>query len=278
MSLKISTINCIKKHLKESKYIVVGAGSGLSTSAGLEYGGKRFYKYFSDFIKKYNYKDMYTAAFYNYEDYRIHWAYWSRHIYYNRYEQNINNCYSLLKKILEKKDYFIITTNVDHVFQNTGFDKSRLFYTQGDYGLFQCAKPCHNKTYDNKEIVIKMLKTQKDMMIDSSLIPLCQECNGLMDMNLRKDYKFVEDEGWNKAKKNYIEFIEKTKNEKTLFLELGVGLNTPSIIKYPFFKLTKMNQKSFYISINKEQKFIPESIKNRSILINDDIRKVFKLL
>ncbi len=265
-------IKIVKEKINNFDIILVGAGAGLSSSAGFTYSKERFFKYFSDFHKKYGIQDMYSGGFYPFDTLEEYWAFWSRYIFINRYKDNNNETYSNLLKIIKDKDYFVITTNVDHLFQKAGIDKTRLFYTQGDYGLFQCSIPCHNETFDNKEQVIKMVKEQKDMKIPSYLIPKCPYCNKPLTMNLRQDDTFVEDEGWNKAYKRYEKFLNKNKDKQILFLELGVGYNTPSIIKYPFWQMTFNNKNSFYCSINNQDDNIPLQIQNRAILLKQDIK------
>lgn len=264
----------LANHIKECEAIIIGAGSGLSSVAGLTYSGERFNKYFSDFINKYHLTDMYSAGFYPYESLEEYWAYWSRHIYYNRYIDAPKDTYQKLLQLVKDKDYFVLTTNVDHQFQKAGFDKKRLFYSQGDYGLWQCSKPCHQKTYDNKEIVEKMLLQQKDLKIPSSLIPYCPKCGAFMTMNLRCDQTFVQDEGWYQGQFRYNDFINKHRDLKIIYLELGVGQNTPVIIKYPFWNYTNSNKKATYVCINYGESFCPDEIKKQAILISGDIDQV----
>ena len=264
----------LANHIKECEAIIIGAGSGLSSAAGLTYSGERFNKYFSDFINKYHLTDMYSAGFYPYESLEEYWAYWSRHIYYNRYIDAPKDTYQKLLQLVKDKDYFVLTTNVDHQFQKAGFDKKRLFYSQGDYGLWQCSKPCHQKTYDNKEIVEKMLLQQKDLKIPSSLIPYCPKCGAFMTMNLRCDQTFVQDEGWYQGQFRYNDFINKHRDLKKIYLELGVGQNTPVIIKYPFWNYTNSNKKATYVCINYGESFCPDEIKKQAILISGDIDQV----
>lgn len=264
-------IEKLKNAINSSSCIIVGAGAGLSTSAGLTYSGERFIKYFQDFHEKYHINDMYSGGFYPYQTLEEYWAWWSRHIYYNRYDIIPGKPYYDLLKILKDKEYFILTTNVDHQFQLAGFEKEKLFYTQGDYGLFQCSKPCHRKTYDNEEQIREMVKLQKDMKIPTNLITYCPKCGGPMTVNLRVDNTFVQDKGWYNAKNRYDSFINEHKNEEILFLELGVGNNTPGIIKYPFWKATYDNKKATYACINLGESFCPKEIYLQSICINNDI-------
>lgn len=266
-------IERLKQAIATADSIVIGAGAGLSTSAGFTYSGERFEKYFADFGKKYGFEDMYSGGFYPYKTPEEMWAYWSRYIYINRYTDAPKPVYDKLFELVKGKDYFVITTNVDHCFQKAGFDKDRLFYTQGDYGLFQCSEPCRDVTYDNESIIREMYEKQKDMKIPSELIPTCPNCGKPLTMNLRSDDKFVEDEGWHKAAARYDEFI-RTHNGKVLYLELGVGFNTPVIIKYPFWQRTAKNPDATYACINYDDAECPDLIKDRAILIEGDIGAV----
>ena len=270
-------IKKLKKTLAECDAVVIGAGAGLSTSAGFVYSGERFEKYFSDFGKKYGFTDMYSGGFYPYQTKEEFWAYWSRYIFVNRYTDAPKPVYDELFGLVKDKDYFVITTNVDHCFQKAGFDKKRLFYTQGDYGLFQCSVPCHDKTYENEEIIRRMVEEQKDMRIPTGLIPKCPVCGEPMTMNLRSDDKFVEDEGWHEAAARYENFL-RTRKGKVLFLELGVGYNTPVIIKYPFWQMTAKDPDATYACINYGEAVTPEEIADRSICIDGDIGAVFSEL
>lgn len=275
-SISEATLLEIKKRIDDADAVLVGIGAGMSTSAGLTYSGERFDKYFNDFKEKYGITDMYSGGFYPFETLEEYWGWWSRHIYYNRYDIKAGEPYLKLLSLIKDKNYFVITTNVDHQVQLAGFDKMRLFYTQGDYGLWQCSVPCHNKTYDNEIEVREMIAKQSEMKIPTDLIPKCPVCNAPMTMNLRADSTFVEDEGWNEAKGRYTEFLKKYSDKKIVFLELGVGGNTPVIIKYPFWRMTDKNTDSTYICINKGEAVCPDSIKERSICINYDISTVLE--
>ena len=271
-------IEKLQRAIQSADAIIVGAGAGLSTSAGFTYSGERFQQHFADFIGKYGFTDMYSAGFYPFPTEEEHWAYWSRHIYYNRYVPAPKPVYDNLLKLVQDKDYFVITTNVDHQFQKAGFDKQRLFYTQGDYGLFQCAKPCHQKTYDNEEMVKRMIAEQQDMRIPSELIPRCPVCGGPMKVNLRADETFVEDEGWHAASERYTEFIRRHKDGKVLFLDLGSGGNTPVIFKIPFIRWTMQNPNAIYATVNLGEAFTVDQIADRSIVINADIGEILEKL
>ena len=271
-------IEQLKHELASANAILIGAGSGLSTSAGFTYAGKRFEENFSDFIGKYGFQDMYSAGFYPFGTLEEYWAFWSRHIFINRYQDAPKPAYDDLWMLVKEKDYFVLTTNVDHCFQKAGFDKQRLFYTQGDLGLWQCSKPCHNKTYDNEPIVRKMVAEQKNMRVPSELIPHCPVCGAPMTMNLRVDHAFVEDDGWHKAAERYQGFIRRHKGLHILYLELGVGGNTPGIIKYPFWQLTFQNTNAVYACINLSEAYCPAEINKQSICIAGDIGDILKNL
>ena len=263
----------LKNALDQADAVVVGAGAGLSTSAGFTYSGARFDQYFSDFAAKYGFSDMYTGGFFPYSTKEEFWAYWSRYIFVNRYMDAPKPVYDDLLKLVQDKDYFVITTNVDHCFQKAGFDKKRLFYTQGDYGLFQCSKPCCQETWDNEAIVREMVKKQENMRVPTELIPVCPHCGKPLTMNLRSDDKFVEDEGWHAAAERYSNFLRTCKGQKTLFLELGVGYNTPGIIKYPFWQMTCENPNALYVCINQGQALGPKEITERAIYVDRDINE-----
>ena len=271
-------ISRLKQELDTADAVVIGAGSGLSTSAGFAYAGERFQKYFGDFIAKYGFGDMYSGGFYPFDSLEEHWAYWSRYIYINRYLDAPKPVYSGLLRLVRGKDYFVLTTNVDHCFQKAGFDKQRLFYTQGDYGLWQCSRPCHPKTYDNEAAVKKMLAEQKDMKIPAELAPRCPACGAPMSMNLRVDGTFVEDEGWHAAARRYEDFLRGHEGEHVLFLELGVGANTPVIIKYPFWRMTAQNPKAFYACVNLSEAYCPQEIQKRAVCISGDIGQTLRAL
>lgn len=267
-------IEKLKEKIRTADAVVIGAGAGLSTSAGFTYSGERFEKYFSDFRQKYGFEDMYSGGFYPYQTLEEYWAYWSRYIFVNRYQDAPKPIYEELLKLVADKDYFVITTNVDHCFQKAGFDKKRLFYTQGDYGLFQCSEPCCRETFDNEAIVLEMLNWQKDMKIPTELLPVCPHCGKPLTMNLRSDDKFVEDEGWHRAAERYENFLRTRAGGKILFLELGVGYNTPVIIKYPFWQMTAKNPNATYACVNNGQATCPLEIRHKSICIDDDIANI----
>ncbi len=271
-------IEALRRALREAEAVVIGAGAGLSASAGFTYGGERFRAHFADFEEKYGFHDMYAGGFYPYSSAEEYWAYWSRYIALNRYEAPPLPVYERLLALVKGKDYFVITTNVDHCFQRAGVEKTRLFYTQGDYGLFQCSVPCRRATYDNEEIVRRMVKEQKDKRVPAELIPRCPRCGAPMVPNLRADGAFVEDDGWEKACKRYRFFLEKHKKSRVLYLELGVGGNTPGIIKFPFWNFTAENERATYACVNRGEAFAPREISARSVVIDADIGETLRLL
>lgn len=275
--------------------MVIGAGAGLSASAGFVYTGERFEKYFRDFAERYRFTDMYSGGFYPFKTLEEHWAYWSRYICINRYMNPPKPVYDRLYDLVKDKDYFVLTTNVDHCFQKADFDKRRLFYTQGDYGLFQCSEPCHTATYENEDIIRKMVEAQgyvigedgmlllpegvtPKMTVPSELIPYCPKCGKPMTMNLRADSSFVEDEGWHRASARYGDFLRKHQNRKVLFLEAAVGYNTPGIVKYSFWRMTYQWKDAVYACLNAGEAFAPDEIKDKSICINGDIGEILSQL
>lgn len=266
-------IERLNSALNSAEAVVIGAGAGLSTAAGFTYSGERFRDNFADFEEKYGFHDMYSGGFYSFETDEEFWAYWSRYITINRFAEPPKPVYGDLLSLVENKDYFVITTNVDHCFQKSGFDKKRLFYTQGDYGLFQCSEPCCNETFDNEKVIGQMYERQSNMKVPSELLPKCPHCGKPLTMNLRADDKFVEDEGWHRAAERYADFIRSRKNSRILYLELGVGYNTPVIIKYPFWQLTAANPRAVYACINLGEASCPRDITAQSILINGDIAR-----
>ena len=286
-------LQILKQKIKEADAVVIGAGAGLSTAAGFTYSGERFDRYFSDFAEKYHFSDMYSGGFYNYDTLEEYWGYWSRYIYVNRYMDAPTDLYDQLFALVKDKDYFVLTTNVDHCFQKAGFDKSRLFYTQGDYGLFQCSKPCHRGTYDNEETVKKMVVSQGYRMeegkltvpegtqirrtVPAELVPRCPRCGRPMSMNLRADNTFVQDAGWDAATKRYQKFMEDHRGQNVVFLELGVGYNTPGIIKYNFWQYAYNWRNAFYVCINKGDTYVPKEIENKAVGIDADLAEVIYL-
>ena len=281
---KPSTNSCseqlerLRTALQDCDSVVIGAGAGLSTSAGFTYDGERFEQNFSDFAEKYGFSDMYSGGFYPYPTQEEYWAYWSRYIFLNRYQDAPKPVYGDLLKLVAGKDYFVITTNVDHCFQKAGFDKKRLFYTQGDYGLFQCSGPCCQETFDNEAVVREMVRRQVNGKVPTELLPVCPHCGRPLTMNLRADDSFVEDEGWHRAAERYENFLRTRAGGKNLFLELGVGYNTPVIIKYPFWRMTAKNPNAIYACINHGQAVCPEEIEKQSICIDADIGSVLQTL
>ena len=272
----MTEIQKLKDAIQNSETILIGAGAGLSTAAGYTYSGERFRSIFSDFEEKYGFHDMYSGGFYPFPTREEFWAYWSRSIFCNRYDQPASEVHRNLFELVKSKNYFVITTNVDHLFQSNGFDKSRLFYTQGDYGLFQCSTPCHQKTYDNEDQIRHMVSEQRDMKIPTELIPKCPRCGEEMTLNLRSDDLFVEDDGWHEAAEKYREFLQRNLGKSMLLLELGVGSNTPGIIKYPFWEFTREFDETTLATINFGEAFVPKDIRKKSIVIDGNITDVLK--
>lgn len=281
---KLSTADCLrlterlKERLESADAVLAGAGAGLSTAAGLTYSGERFERFFADFAEKYGIEDMYSGGFYPFAAPEEYWAWWSRQIFINRYDVPAGQPYLNLLRLVQGKDYFVLTTNVDHQFQLAGFDKKRLFYTQGDYGLWQCSRACHARTYDNEQAVRQMLSSQRGMRIPGALVPHCPVCGAPMTMNLRTDGLFVQDEGWYAAQRRYEDFLRRHERMNILYLELGVGLNTPGIIKLPFWKMTMQNPHATYACLNLGEAFCPQEIVNQSVCMDEDVGKTLERL
>lgn len=279
-------LSAFQEMIRQADTLLIGAGAGLSTSAGFVYGGERFHRYFADFEERYGFHDMYSGGFFPFPTLEERWAYWSRFVFLNRYCDPPKPVYPALLKLVQDKDYFVLTTNVDHCFQKAGFDRRRLFYTQGDYGLWQCSKPCHDKTYDNKDQVLQMVEAQgfqitdqglklpagvrPRMSVPTELVPHCPKCGAPMSMNLRADNTFAQDNGWYAAARRYDDFVRRHEDTPVLYLELGVGLNTPGIIKYNFWQQVYQNQKAQYVCVNKGQSYAPQELAGRSLCLNGD--------
>lgn len=276
ISKKITKISNL---IKESDYILIGAGSGLSTAAGIEYFGERFYKNFADFIKKYHFTDMYSSAFYDFKTQEEKWAYFAKHIYLNNVGMGATDTYKNLLKLVKNKEYFVLTTNVDDQFEKAGFDKKRIFATQGSYRYIQCSQACHNKLYDDSDLVKEMIaKTNEDLKIPTKLVPKCPICGEDMDVNLRKDAYFVQDEHWYEQDEKYGEFLDKAKDKKVVLLEFGVGFNTPGIIRFPFEKMTFENENWNLVRFNKDNPSVYLDIEDKTTGIFENINDVLKEL
>ena len=271
-------IDRLKAALQDCDAVVIGAGAGLSAAAGFTYDAERFERHFSDFARKYGIEDMYSGGFYPFATREEFWAYWSRYIFINRYQDAPKPVYENLLQLADGKDYFVVTTNVDHCFQKAGFDKKRLFYTQGDYGLFQCSEPCCQETFDNEAVIREMVRRQEDMKVPTELLPVCPHCGRPLTMNLRCDDTFVEDEGWHKAAERYENFLRTRAGQNILFLELGVGFNTPAIIKYPFWRMTEKHPAAVYACINQGQAVCPPEIEQQAICLRAGIAQTLQSL
>ncbi len=274
----LDSIARLRRALDEAQAVLIGAGSGLSTAAGFIYTGDRFEQYFSDFAAKYGFRDMYSGGFYPFAAPEEFWAYWSRYIFINRYMDPPKPVYETLYALVRDKDYFVLTTNVDHCFQKAGFDKRRLFYTQGDYGLFQCSQPCCQETFDNEATIRQMMAQQRNMRVPTALLPTCPHCGKPLTMNLRSDDRFVQDAGWDAAAARYENFLRTHLGKKTLYFELGVGCNTPGIIKYPFWRMTAQDPQAVYACVNRSHANCPANIAGQSVCINADIGRVLAAL
>lgn len=259
--------------VEEAEYILIGAGAGLSAAAGLTYGGKRFQDNFPEFIDKYGMTDMYSAGFYPFPSEEARWGYWSKHVYVNRIEPDALPLYKILYQLVKDKKYFVLTTNADHQFYKAEFGREHIFATQGDYGLIQCLKGCHRKVYDDITMMRQMHQARRDCLVPSYMVPKCPVCGGPMTMNLRCDQYFVEDVEWHKAEAHFGDFLGACKRKKTVLLELGVGFNTPTIIRFPFEKLASEKKNMTLIRLNLDEAVVPESLGNRAIGINADVAR-----
>ena len=266
--------NKIKELINDSDYILIGAGSGISTSAGIEYSGKRFEENFSDFIEKYHFTDMYTSSFYDFKTEEEKWAYWAKHIYTNDTGMEATKLYKDILKLVKNKEYFVITTNVDDQFYKAGFDEEKIFATQGSYRYIQCSLACHNKLYDDTEMVNHMLEKIVDCKIPKELVPKCPVCGGTMDVNLRKDAYFVQDDNWYKQNQRYGEFLDNARNKKVVLLEFGVGFNTPGIIRFPFEQMTFQNKSWNLIRFNKYDLNPYLELEDRFVGVSEDMRNI----
>ncbi len=261
------------KAITDADYILIGAGAGLSAAAGLTYGGKRFTDLFPEFIEKYGVTDMYSACFYPFPSEEARWGYWSKHVYVNRIQPQALPLYQKVKELVRNKNYFVLTTNADHQFYKAGFGDNHIFATQGDYGLIQCKRGCHAKTYDDIEMMNQMHQARRDCKIPSYMIPRCPVCGGPMEMNLRCDQYFVEAAAWHEAERRFGEFVDVCQDKKTVLLELGIGFNTPTIVRFPFEKLAGNHSNMTLVRLNLDEAIVPESLGKRAIGINADIQK-----
>lgn len=264
-------IQAAARALQEADHILIGAGAGLSAAAGLTYSGKRFTDNFPEFIEKYGMTDMYSAGFYPFSSEEARWGYWSKHVYVNRIRPEALPLYRTLHDLVKEKDYFVLTTNADHQFYKAGFGEDQIFATQGDYGYIQCLRGCHPKVYDDTAMMNQMHQARKDCLVPSYMVPKCPVCGGPMTMNLRCDHRFVEDEAWHRAEKRFGEFLNVCEEGKTALLELGVGFNTPTIIRFPFERLAREKKNMTLIRLNRDEAIVPESLGERAFGIEADI-------
>lgn len=262
-----------KQAINHADYILIGAGAGLSTAAGLEYGGERFQRDYKKFIEKYHFEDLYTASFYPFSSQEEKWAFWARLIKLNRFGEPLK-LYEELLELVKDKNYFVITTNVDGQFETAGFNKEKIFAVQGDYRFLQCENACHNKLYDNKEMVEEWLKHTENLKIPKQLVSKCPVCGGNMEMNLRKDANFVQDENWYRQAEQYDKFLDRIENKNVVLLEIGVGFNTPGIIRFPFEQMTYQHLKTTLIRMNKDYPMVSQEIQNKTISFDEDIHQI----
>ena len=266
-----------KQAINNADYILIGAGAGLSTSAGLEYSGESFQKNYKEFIEKYHFEDLYTASFYPFSTQEEKWAFWARLIKLNRFREPLK-LYQKLLDFVKNKNYFVITTNVDGQFETAGFNKEKIFAVQGDYRFLQCENACHNKLYDNKEMVEVWLKHTENLKIPKQLVPKCPVCGGNMEMNLRKDVNFVQDKNWYRQAEQYDQFLDEIKDKNVVLLEMGVGFNTPGIIRFPFEQMTYQYLKTILIRMNKDYPMVSQEIQNKTISFDENINQILDVM
>lgn len=268
--------------IQKADYVLMGAGAGLSTAAGAVYGGTWFEKNFKEFKEKYGngpyMQDMYSAGFHPYPDEESFWGYWSKQAILGGIDLDVTPLYKDILKLLKDKRIFCLSTNADGQFQKAGYKEEQIFCTQGDYFHIQCQKACHQRTYNAVKLFKQMDQARKNCQIPTYMVPKCPICGGPMTMNLRCDQYFVQDEAWYQAEKRFGDFLnEALKSQKNLLLlELGVGFNTPTIIRFPFEKLVKENKQVNLIRLNLNEAVIPESIEQQAVGINKDIKQTIK--
>jgi NAD-dependent SIR2 family protein deacetylase len=273
-----SRIARLRELLNDADAILIGAGAGFSSAAGLEYSGSRFTNNFSDFIAKYGVQDMYSATFYDYPSEEERWAYWARHVLVNRYGLDGIELHRTLYELVADKPHFVITTNVDAIFAKAGFEDERIFAVQGDYGLNQCSVGCHDTLYPNEDLVRKMVAETRDCKVPTALVPSCPVCGGTMDVHVHKDQYFVQGAKWEQACDRYNEFVEQAlRNGSLLLWEFGVGYNTPGIIRYPFERIAARYRNANLVRMNRDY---PETelLKERYLPFTEDISMILNHL
>ena len=262
--------------LEGADRVLVGAGAGLSAAAGLRYDGERFHRGFAPFIERYGMTDMYSAGFYPFPSEEDRWAYWARHVWANRYEPPALPLYRCLLEAIHGKEWFVLTTNVDAQFEKAGFDPARIFAVQGDYGFNQCARGCHDSLYPNRELVEDILAAADEgdpTRAPSGLVPHCPVCGGPMAAHLRIDGAFVENAAWHDARERCLRFAEGVRDERTVLLELGVGWNTPSIIRLPFDRLATSCDAPL-VRLNRDDARVPDGREGRAAGLQGDIAEL----
>ncbi len=267
-----------KKAIQNADRILIGGGAGLSDAAGLKYSGKRFTDHFEPFIQKYGFLDLYTSSFYPFETQEERWAYWAKHISLNRYDTPATELYKTLFRLVRDKEHFVLTTNVEHQFVKAGFSQERVFAVQGNYGLFQCELGCHNVLYENESQICAMIANTRDCRVPQSLVPKCPVCGGEMDANLRHNEFFVQDENWYRAEQNYLAFANACPGQRTVYLELGVGFNTPGIIRYPFEQMTYQSESARLIRINRDYPGGFKENASKTIPFSEDMPEILEAI
>ncbi|OFO52425.1 NAD-dependent deacetylase [Nosocomiicoccus sp. HMSC059G07] len=259
--------------IKDADAVVVGVGAGMSASDGFTYVGDRFKKNFPDFIEKYGWFDMLQASLFDFPTTEEYWAFQSRFVKLNYIDQPVGKSYVALKEMLEHTPYFVITTNADNAFYKADYDMDKVFYYQGEYALMQCSQFCHNETYRDDEMMLKMVEQQQDMKVPYDLIPFCPKCNAKLEINKRNAEKgMVESPHFFEQKARYEAFLNEHKSGKVIYLEIGVGYTTPQFIKHPFWRFTRQNKDAKFVTMNQKSYRIPDDIKEQSIALTDDIQ------
>lgn len=260
--------------LAKTPAVLIGGGAGLSAAAGIDYSGDAFRRAFADYIARYGFSDLYSSGFYPFPTEAERWAYWARHVDYAAVKPPAMPLYVRLLELVRGKEYFVITTNVDAQFEKAGFAPERLFAVQGDYREMQCANACHRKVYSNLDAVQRILETTQDLTIPAGSVPRCPVCGGRMEMHLRIDEHFIEDEKWHRAARRYEEFLAGHAKGETVLLELGVGFNTPTIIRYPFEELAFFNRGALLVRLNRENIPLRLPIQSRTVTITEPMQAV----
>ena len=242
-------IDHLRQAIQEADRIIIGAGSGLSTAAGLDYAGEDFRREFAPWIERYGITDLYSSSFYSFESREVYWACWAKHIWFCRYRTGALPLYKQLCGLFPEA--FVVTTNVDAQFELAGFAKESIFATQGDYGRFQPANGEPKQTWSNRRWVEQVLPLIDDCRIPTLMIPLTEDGRPAA-MNLRVDDTFVEDEQWHRQAKRYTDFVQEASQSNLLLLEFGIGYNTPGIIRLPFEQMAQRFPNTTLVRFNRD--------------------------